>query len=410
MSLNTAVSGINAAQAALDVTSNDLANVNTTGFKSGAQRFADIYPPGTDAAGIGVSTAGIERSFQQGNTVTTNNPLDLAIQGQGFFITSNNGVQQYTRDGQFHLDANTNQIINASGDALLGYSGSAGTAGGQLSPLAVSTAAQPAKATSNVGLTLNLNAGDSALGSSGSTPPASFNPASQPNAYNDSTSVTAYDSLGNPNQIQLYFRKQAGTSSSSSPDQWTVYAQKPGSPSATTLTTLKFNSSGQLNGSAASASLTVPGASGAATTTINMNFTGTTLAAQSFAVNGLTNNGYPPGNFQNVQIAQNGAVQAQYSNGQKATVGNIALASFINQQGLTPVSGNQFLATTTSGNPTVNTPGQGQTGQLMSGTLEQSNVNLSNQLVNLITDQQAYQANTKTVGTERQDVQSLLQI
>ncbi|HYW76213.1 MAG TPA: flagellar hook protein FlgE [Gammaproteobacteria bacterium] len=408
MSLNTAVSGINAAQAALDVTSNDLANVNTTGFKSGAQRFSDIYPPGTNAAGIGVSTAGIERSFQQGNTVTTNNPLDLAIQGQGFFITSNNGVQQYTRDGQFHLDANTNQIVNAAGSPVLGYPGTS-QAGGQIAPLAINKSGQPAQATSQVGLSLNLNQGDSALGSS--TPFSTSNP----NSYNESTSVSAYDSLGNANQIELYFRKQAGTASSSAPDTWQVYAQPVNASgstvgSASSLTTLSFNASGQLTGGS-SGSLTVNWGNGTGSSSpVSFSFAGTTLAAQSFGVNNLTNDGYPPGNFQSVQIAQGGAVQAQYSNGQKATVGHIALASFINQQGLTPVSGNQFLATTTSGSPTVNTPGQGQTGQLMSGTLEQSNVNLSNQLVNLITEQQAYQANTKTVGTERQNVQSLLQI
>lgn len=407
MSLNTAVSGINAAQAALDVTSNDLANVNTTGFKSGAQRFADIYPPGANSAGIGVSTSEIERSFQQGNTITTNNPLDLAIQGQGFFITSNNGVQQYTRDGQFHLDANTNQIVNAAGNPVLGYPGTT-KAGAQVAALSINKGGQPAKTTSQVGLSLNLNQGDTAIGSS-----TAFS-TSNPNSYNESTSVSAYDSLGNANQIELYFRKQAGTGSSSTPDTWQVYTQPinaSGSSvgSASPLTTLSFNSSGRLTGGA-SGSLAVNWGNGTGSSTVGFNFSGTTLAAQSFVVNSVTNNGYPPGQFQQLQIAQDGTVNAQYSNGQRAAVGRLALATFINQQGLTPVSGNQFLATTTSGNPTINTPGQGQTGQLMSGRLEQSNVNLSNQLVSLITEQQAYQANTKTVGTERQDVQNLLQI
>lgn len=407
MSLNTAVSGINAAQAALDVTSNDLGNVNTTGFKSGTQRFADIYPPGSNSAGIGVRTAGIERSFQQGNTQTTNNPLDLAIQGNGFFVVSHNGVQQYTRDGGFHLDANTNQLVNSVGDKVLGYAGGT-TSGGTIGPLTVTSGGKAATATSQIGMTANLNQGDSAIASS-----TAFS-TTNPNSYNESTSVSAYDSLGNPNHIELYFRKQAGTGSSSAPDSWQVYAQPLNSSSAAVgsaspLTTLAFNSSGQLTGGS-SATLPVNWGNGAASSNINFNFKNTTLAAQSFSVGSATGNGYPPGQFQGVSVDQNGTIQAEYSNGQKTSVGHIALATFINQQGLTPLSGNKFQATTTSGNPTINIAGQGQSGQLASGQLEQSNVNLSNQLVNLITDQQAYQANTKTIGTERQDVQSLLQI
>lgn len=408
MSLNTAVSGINAAQAALDVTSNDLANVDTTGFKSGTQHFADIYPAASDAAGIGVQSAGIERSFQEGITVTTNNPLDLAIQGDGFFVTSHNGIQRYSRDGHFHLDANTNQIVNTTGDPVLGFVGTT-QAGGQIGALTVSQGAQPAKASSKVALNLSLNQGDPAIASS-----TAFN-SSDPTTYSESTSVTAYDSLGNPNHVELYFRKQAGSSSSTTPDSWQVYAQPVNASgsavgsSATLLTTLQFNSSGALT-SGSSASLTVNWNNGAASSKIAFDFTGTTLAAQPFAINSITNDGYPPGQFQGVQIAKDGTVQAQYSNGQKATVGRLALATFINQQGLAPVSGNQFLATTTSGIPVLNGPGQGQTGLVMAGQLEQSNVNLSSQLVNLIIEQQAYQANAKTIGTERQNVQNLMQV
>lgn len=411
MSLNTAVSGINAAQAALDVTSNDLANVQTTGFKAGSQRFSDIYPPGVNAPGIGVAADGIERSFQQGNTVNTGNPLDLAIQGNGFFMVSENGVQRYSRDGRFSIDASTNQLVNAAGDPVLGYTANAnGTvqANGLVSPITINQGNQAATPTANLGVSLDINQNDTAVASS--TPFSTTNPSS----YNESTSVTAYDSLGNANHIELYFRKMAGTGSSSTPDTWNVYAQPlnaSGSAvgSATQLTTLTFSSTGALT-AGGTAALGVNWGNGAAASNIAFNFSGTTLSAQSFAVNNITNDGYGAGQFQGVQISQNGTIQAQYSNGQSKAVGQIALANFINDQGLSPVSGNLFDATTASGTPTINVPGQGQTGPVLAGNLEQSNVNLSGSLVDLITEQQAYQANTKTVSTERQDVQSLMQI
>lgn len=407
MSLNTAVSGIKAAQAGLDVTSNDLANANTTGFKSGTQRFADIYPSTPNSAGLGVSTANIERSFQQGNTKTTNNPLDLAIHGNGYFVTNHNGTQQYTRDGQFHLDPNTNQIVDAAGNTVLGFPGA--STSGQVGPLTVSRASQAATPTSQTKLSLNLNQGDSAI------PTGTTFASSKPSTYNATTSVTAYDSLGNANNVNLYFRKQGGTGSAGTPDTWQVYAQ-PVSASGSTvgsaqkISSMKFSSSGQLTGGSSGSLTGVNWGNGAASSNIKFNFQGTTLAAQQFAVNSTSNNGFPPGQYQGVKINNQGQLQTQYSNGQTKTVGNVAVANFINQQGLTPTSNNAFLATTTSGPANINPPGVGNAGKVKSGELEQSNVNLSSKLVSLITDQQAYQANTKSISTDKQDTQRLLQI
>lgn len=407
MSLNTAVSGIKAAQSALNVTSNDLANASTTGFKSGTQRFADIYPSTANSAGLGVRTSSIERSFQQGNTETTSNPLDLAIQGNGYFVTKHNGVQRFTRDGQFQLDPNTSQIVNSAGDQVLGFPGT--NTSGQVGPLTVSQASLAGTPSSQVAVNLNLNQGDTAI------PSGSSFSASNPSTYNDSTSVTAYDSLGNANNVNLYFRKQGGTGTATSPDNWQVYAQPLNSSGssvapASNIATLNFNSSGQLT-SGSSGTLSVPNwGNGAASSNIKFNFAGTTLAAQAFAVNSTANNGFPPGQYQGVKINNSGQVQAQYSNGKTSTVGTVSLATFVNQQGLDPVSNNAFLATSTSGPAAINGPGLGNSGQVMSGRLEQSNVDLSSKLVSLITDQQAYQANTKTISTDKQDTQSLLQI
>lgn len=406
MSLNTAVSGINAAQAALDVTSNDLANADTVGFRSGAQMFADIYPAGAnaDTPGIGVRASNIERSFVQGALTTTNNPLNLAIQGNGFFAVSNSGVQQYTRDGQFHIDPASNQLMDSNNDAVLGFSSSSVNLG----PLALPNASLAATPTTAQSMQVSLNTADPQIATA--TPFSVTNPAS----YDESTSVTAYDSLGNPNQIQLYFRQAAGTGTATTPDQWQVYAAPIsatggaiGTPTA--LTTLQFNSSGALTGGA-TGNLSVPWGGGAATESIAFDLTGSTLANQGFAVNSVAGNGFPPGAFQSVQVGSDGAIQAQYSNGQTEKVGRIALASFANNQGLNPISGNLFAATPTSGAAVINTPGQGQTGQIASGQLEQSNVDLSQSLVNLITEQQAYEANTKTIGTNKQDTSALLRI
>lgn len=410
MSLNTALSGINAAQNALDVTSNDIANANTTGFRSGTQLLDDIYPANAsaDTAGIGVQTGAIERNFQQGAAETTNNPLDLAVQGGGFFIVSNNGAQQYTRDGNFHLDPQTNQLMTAHNDLVLGFAAGAAGSSANLGPLALTGTSQPATPTTQQAIQVSLNTGDPAIAST--TAFSTSNPAS----FDESTSVTAYDSLGNANQIQLYFRQQAGTGSATAPNMWQVYANPVGANGTavgapSVLTTLQFSSSGALIGGGR-ANLTVPWGNGAGTATIAFNFGGSTLANQAFDVGSASGNGFPPGSFQGVSVGSNGAIEAQYSNGQTATVGQLALATFANNQGLTPVSNNLFAATTTSGSAIVNTPGQGQTGMVASGQLEQSNVDLSQQLVNLITEQQAYEANTKSIGTTQQDMTALMQI
>lgn len=410
MSLDTALSGINAAQDALNVTSNDLANVNTTGFRSGNQLFDDLYPAaaGSDTAGIGVAPSQIERDFSQGGTNTTNSPLDLAIQGSGFFVVSQNGVQQYTRDGHFHLDPTTNQLMTANGGLVMGYASGATGSSANVGPLALKGTSEPATPTTQQSVQLSLNTGDPAI--AGTIPFSIANAGS----FDESTSVTAYDSLGNPNQVQLYFRQAAGTGSATVPNAWQVYANPVGANGTATgapslLTTLTFDSAGALTGGG-TASLPIPWGGGAGTSTVAFNFNGSTLANQPFVVDAAAGNGFPPGSFQGATVSSDGSIQAQYSNGQTSTVGHIALATFANQQGLSPVSNNLFAETSTSGNAVVNTPGQGQTGSLASGQLETSNVDLSQQLVNLITEQQAYEANTKTISTSKQDTSALLQI
>ena len=406
MSLSTALSGLLGAQAGLDVASNDLANASTTGFKSGSALFQDIYAAGggSAASGLGTAQQSTQQDFSEGSLESTGNPLDLAIQGNGFFVVSQNGQNFYTRDGAFQLSP-SGTLQTASGASVQTFDTNAsGVSKGTLGTLTVATGNEPAKATSQVGLSAALNTADPTI-------TAAFNPANS-STYDESTSVVAYDSLGNANPVQLYFVKNAA--SGSAPSTWSVYAQPQNANgsavgSAKALTTLQFTASGALK-SGGSAPLNVAWGNGAASSNIAFNFGGTSLASQTFAVNGVTNNGYGPGQYTGVTVSDSGAVSATYSNGQTKSMGIVAVANFINDQGLVPVSGNLYATSNTSGQPVVNAAGTGVNGSIVSGSLEQSNVQTSNELVTLLKYQEAYQANTSVLQTDEADTQKLLQL
>lgn len=404
MSLSTALSGLLGAQTGLDVASNDLANASTTGFKSGSALFQDIYAAsGTAAPGLGTAQQTIQQNFSEGGLQPTGNPLDLAVQGNGFFIVSKDGQTFYTRDGAFKLSP-SGELQNSSGAKVQAFSG---TSTGTLGPLTAATGNQPAKATSQVGLTAALNTADPTI-------TTAFN-AANASTYDETTSVVAYDSLGNANHVQLFFIKNPPAASApSAPNNWSVYSQPlnaNGSAvgSASKLTTLQFTTNGALK-SGGSASLGVAWGGGASSATIAFNFAGTSLASQPFAVGGLTNNGNGPGQYTGVTVSNDGAVNANYSNGQSKAIGVVALANFVNDQGLRPVSGNLFAASNTSGQAVVNAPGAGQNGSISPGNLELSNVETSNELVTLLKYQEAYQANASVLQTDQQDTQKLLQL
>jgi flagellar hook protein FlgE len=406
MSIQIALSGLLTAQTALDTASNDLANADTTAFKSQTALFKDIYPADeSDVAGIGAQNEEIESNFSQGTTNATGNPLDAAIQGSGYFVTQQNGTQQYTRDGAFQLTT-TGQLVTADGAPVLGFAQNAnGTLAGTLSPLTVNTGAVAAKATTQLGVTLNLDSNSTAIPAT-----TGFDPQNSA-SYNSSTSVTTYDSLGDANSLQLYFAQTTPAAGAAS--TWQVYAQtaaQAATDSFTAVGQLNFNSAGALTNAPPTATIDVAGTNGAATTPVTLNFAGTTLGAQDFAVAGVTNNGYAPGTYSGISINSSGQIVASYSNGQTVTAGTLGIANFINQQGLTPVSGNLYAASNTSGSPVINPPGVGQSGTVLGGNLEQSNASTSSLLVQLIQYQQAYQADTSVLQTEQQDSQRLVQI
>jgi flagellar hook protein FlgE len=408
MTLQTALSGLLVAQTGLNTVSNDLANADTTAFKSQTALFEDLYPEGsTNVPGIGAATEGISSDLTQGNLTATGNPLDAAIQGDGYFVVSANGTQQFTRDGAFQLNsAGVLQTLN--GATVQGYAETNGVPASTLSGITINTGSVPANATANLGLTLSLNSGDAVIPAT-----TTFN-AADATTYDESTSVVTYDSLGNANRVQLYFVQNPAAAAGDVPT-WSVYAQPQlatgtavGTPQALG-TALTFNSSGTLIAGSPQ-TLNVDWGNGAANSAINLNFTGTTFGAQSFAVTGLTNDGYAPGNYSSTSIEGDGAVVSTYTNGQKVTAGTLSIANFINPEGLQPVLGNLYAATQTSGVPVIDTPGNGQAGTLSGGNLEQSNASTSALLVSLIQYQQAYQANTSVLQTEQQDSQRLVQI
>jgi flagellar hook protein FlgE len=409
MSLDTAYSGLTAAQAGLDVVSNNLANANTTAFKSQLGLFSDVFPVNQKGVpGIGVQSAGLDTNFTQGTQVQTGNSLDSAIQGNGFFVINNNGSIQYTRDGAFQLNS-SGELVTSSGASVQGYpvDSSSGTQSGSLQGITVNTGALAANASANIGLTVNLNSADTQFAAPVTPVPGT------PSTYNETTSVVAYDSLGNANTVNLYFQQEAPATAGGTPT-WNVYAEPVTSAGTVVstpslLTSLSFNASGALT-AGSPATLAVNWGNGSAASSVAMNFTGTTLGAQSFAIAGTTNDGYPPGNYLSTAISSSGAIQATYSNNQVKSVGTLGLANFINPQGLQNVTGNLYAVTNTSGDAVVNTPGSGQAGTLLSGNLEQSNVSTSSALVDLIQYQQAYQANATELQAEQQNFTKLSQI
>jgi flagellar hook protein FlgE len=414
MTLSVELTGLQAAQTDLDTIGNNIANVGTDGFKSSTPEFADIYgaslsgSSGGAVPGQGVQTNSLSQLFTEGTISQTGNPLDVAINGSGFFeVQSTNGLA-YSRDGSIQLNS-SGQLVNGTGAQVLGYSASAsgsnGTAVGPLGPIQISQSNLSPTATSNLALNLNLPSTDQQINTT-TTPFSTTNSSS----YNESTTTTVYDSLGAPSTLTTYFTQASG---SGSPPQWQTHWGLTSATGALIASgagaTLTFNSSGVLTAGSGTINVASP-PDGSAPLAIAQTFTGTTLSNLPFAVTSSQNNGDGGGQYSGLQISSNGNVLAQYSNGATKLMGTIALANFVNPQGLTATTGNNWVASSASGPAVVNAPGTAGLGTLESGALEGSNVDLSTQLVNLIVAQQAYQANVQGINVDQQDVQKLLQL
>jgi flagellar hook protein FlgE len=403
MGFQQGLSGLNAAAKSLDVIGNNVANASTVGFKGAQAQFADVYASsigGGNQAGIGVRVATIAQQFTQGNITTTNNSLDMAVSGNGFFRLSNNGSIMYTRNGQFQMDKN-GYIVTNSGDRLTGFLPNAAGVIVATAPadLQISTADLLPNATTSIAAGLNLD--------SRSAVPAiaPFSPANS-QTFNNSTSMTVYDSLGSSHVASLYFVKIAAPANT-----WSSYLTVDGTQvGAGALTAMTFGPTGVLTapvGAVAAAAFPVAGANNL---NLSFDFASTSQFGGLFGVNSLSQNGYTSGRMTGFSTGTDGMITGRYSNGQTKTLGQVVLANFSNAQGLQPLGGNDWAETSTSGTPLVGAPGSSSLGVLQTSAVEDSNVDLTAELVNMITAQRVYQANAQSVKTQDQVLQTIVNL
>jgi flagellar hook protein FlgE len=507
MSFQQGLSGLNGAAKSLDVIGNNIANANTVGFKGSQAQFADVYAAslngaGGATAGIGSKVASIAQQFTQGNVEASNNPLDIAINGAGFFRTTMGGTVQFTRNGQFSLDKN-GYIVTPQGAQLTGYGvGAQGQIlAGATAAIKVDTADIKPVATTRIDTQMQLNSGES-------VPVNTPFDANDPTTYNKQVPVNVYDTLGNDHVMSLFYVK-------TSSGHWDVYAGSDGvemaaqgvaasaqgdagvataratweassravppnatqiaadlaayataasgvvsaaattaGASASTLTAigaaatsaggtigntpdevdkaiaaavqvppvrighLDFDSNGALSTALMSPqtlplSVTLPifpptGAN--LTLPVTLNFTGTTQYGTSSSEKKTTQDGYAAGHLQRFTTGSDGVILGQYSNGRSQALGQIILANFENPNGLQPLGNNAWAETSASGSPTTGTPNTGSLGVLQASAVENSNVDLTAELVNMITAQRVYQANAQTIKTQDSVLQTLVNL
>jgi len=408
MSFQQGLSGLNAASKQLEVIGNNVSNANTVGFKQARAEFADVFANslsggGASQIGIGTKVSNVAQQFTQGNITATNNSLDIAINGGGFFRMSNNGSITYSRNGQFQMDK-FGYIVDAENKRLTGYTASntGVLSTGAPAEININTGdLQPSATATVVGL-VNLDSRNSSL------PAAGFDP-TDPTTYNNSTAVTVFDSLGNSHTLQSFFVKTA-------PGAWNVYTAADGVSTTalpTPTATLTFTGTGLTPtvtpSNAAPVSFAVT--TGATTPVpLTLDYSGSTQFGSNFSVNSLSQDGYTSGRLAGFNTGSDGTIIGRYTNGQSKTLGQVVLANFINPNGLQSLGGNAWAESATSGASLVGTPNTGSLGVLQSSATEDSNVDLTAELVNMITAQRVYQANAQTIKTQDQVLQTLVNL
>ena len=427
MSFQQGVSGLTAAGRNLEVIGNNVANASTVGAKVSRAEFSDVYARavsggGANNIGIGVTLGSVSQQFSQGSINSTDNPLDLAINGGGFFqLKDLNGSLQYSRNGQLKVDRD-GFISNTQGSRLLGYpANEQGTlVPGQAQPLTLPTAGIKPSETQNVKLELNLDARAKTTADATRTSPIDFNDAK---TYNSATSINVYDTKGQEVALTYFFQK-------SSPDNWSVFAAANGTPlnanasgNPQPITTLQFPGNGGAPTNLTDPALplgvisfNVPSTSnfqGVATepmTGVQLDLSKLTQYGAIFGVTDVAQDGFPPGQLASIAIESNGVVLATYSSGQSTSIGQVELATFRNVQGLRPLGGNTWSASFESGDPVLGTPGSGNLGVIQSGAVEESNIDLTAELVNMMVAQRIYQANAQTIKTQDSVLQTLVNL
>jgi len=444
MGFSVALSGLNAAAKDLQVTGNNIANSNTTGFKESRTEFVDVYSASVygvskSQAGSGVRVANVAQQFNQGSSNFTNNNLDMAIAGEGFFSMSADPAATkptvYTRAGEFKVNSE-GYVVNNQDDYLMSFAPNGTTLAegfteGVFSPLQISSTQGAPAGTENITTEVNLNAQE--------LKPLAFASVDPTDAttYNHTSSITIYDSQGNAHIASMYYVAQTvgDTPETGTTNQWDAYFFIDGEAFDVdgthhvagdvthAPTTLDFNTNGTLNtittpagvinspqtfdigpitSSDISASLDVDPLE------FTYDFGGSTQFSSAFAVRDLAQDGLAVGTLTGIDIDDSGAVLARFSNGGIDVLGKVALTRFANSQGLAKVGDTSWKETVDSGEAISGQAGTGNFGLIQSGALEGSTVDLSEQLVHLIIAQQAYQANAQTITTEKTIVQTIL--
>ncbi len=429
MPFKIALSGLNAASTDLQVTGHNIANATTTGFKESRTEFADLYSTAmsdasTTNSGRGVRVARVAQQFGQGTVEFTSNDLDLAVNGEGFFMINDpSGSEYYTRAGAFGVDRD-GYVVNHAEQRLQVFppidpAGTRFSTGITQDLLLPSSSGSP-NATQNITATLNLDAAQA-------EPPVPFDTVNPnnitPSMYNHATSTTVYDSLGTSYTVSMYYRKTPN------PREWNLFTtitdattgvtsyMDPPAPAVSPTATLQFDTVGDLDFAASntdafgvmSMGAYNPG-NGAAAMNLNFDYALTTQYGGQFAVNNLTQDGFTTGRLSGVDIDNSGVVFARYTNGNSEALGKIALAKFNNPQGLRQVGDTNWAAHYAAGDVQVGEAITSSFGVIQARALENSNVDIAEQLVNLITAQHNFQANSQVISTADTVTQTLLNI
>ena len=462
MAFTQGISGLNVSAAAIDVTSHNIANVQTVGFKRSDGIFADMYSSamftgsGRNNIGYGASTAQVRQDFKQGGKTDSSNPLDMAIEGNGFFqVQLANGSKAYTRNGQFTLDKD-GYVENSQHNHLLGFPAIQQATltrghifGGDPVELQVDIHAL-VEATATTEASVEMNLGSAELSPANQTPPgdditawtstgpgggvgAGVPPYPSATSYNGIDQMKVYDSMGNDIDMTLYYVRKPGLNPMSS--EWDVYirmdtdintAANPPEPDVplTWMGTLKFDKSGRLesftDGDAGTAS-TIPGhgmlkrtgaqlKTGAEDLAIDIDFNKITQFGQKTAPESHKQNGYTAGKYVKLEVSDDGVVEAEYTNGKRVAIGQVALVNFDNPHGLDRIGDNLFAETYASGQPAIGKPMTGMFGTIKSNYTEDSNVDLTKELVNLIVFQRNYQANAQSIRTQDTILQTVVNL
>ncbi len=431
MPFRIALSGLEAATTDLQVTGHNIANSSTNGFKESRAEFADIYANSVSdvsntAAGRGVRVTRVAQQFSQGNIDFTSNNLDLAINGEGFFVLEDaSGNISYTRAGAYHADRD-GYVVDHAGNMLQIFEpdGTGGYNTGSTANLQLPLLSGTPAASTTVDASLNLDPTSTAIAAT-----TAFDPTNAA-TYDNATSTTVYDSLGVAHTMTMYYRE------STTDNSWLVWTTVLDTDGTTVLpltpttgstvaapasagypaAVINFGTDGVLTTSSGSIDATgnlaynATAITGADNLSLGFNYSDTTQYGSDFAVNNLTQDGYAPGRLSGVDIDNSGVVFARYTNGQSDALGMVALAKFNNQQGLRQLGDTSWAETYESGDVQMGAPGTSSLGLIQSGGLENSNVDISEQLVNLITAQRNFQANAQVITTADTITQTIINI